>query len=141
MQWRRLVFTAAVVATTALFLYAVSAESGEHPHDESVPHSEEGEEGTTVLGISLESPLTIGVAVVLSLLVAALPWVAVPRWAWILAAAFLVGFAALDALELRHQGGLLATIAIVLAALHVGLAVACLAWAKAKPPTSETSLQ
>jgi hypothetical protein len=116
--------------------------SAEEPHTDEVIGTEEGEadreEGKgeaaveeqsskEVLGLNLESTPLVVAAVVGSLLPAAAVWLR-PEWRPLLAPAALVmlGFAVLDILEVVHQldesRGAVATIAAIVAALHLAAA-------------------
>ena len=101
--------------------------------------AEEGEEvEETVLGLDLESPLLVGAAVVVSILLAGLTLARRDRRLLLTVAAFAGAFAVLDAAEVVHQldedGTGLTLLATVVDVLHVGAAP--LALQQASSPTS-----
>jgi Flp pilus assembly protein TadB len=142
---RRLGRAAAVlfVACAALFVVGVVAErtsahseavateshdeSAEAPgHDEAAEHREgaaDHAESETVLGIDVESPAAVTLAVVASLALGVASWLQNRRWLALLSVAFGVAFAVFDIAEIGHQldesrTGL-AVLAGVLAAGHL----------------------
>jgi hypothetical protein len=135
-----------LLAATALFVLGVALE----PHTEEArgehAESETGEEGTEpaggeekVLGLDLESPLVVGIAVVASVGLALLAW-SRPDRRWLVAIAVVAaGFALVDVAEVLHQldedrmG--LALLAAAVAALHA-LAVVLAVRATAPPPAA-----
>jgi hypothetical protein len=147
-----------LLAATALFVLGVALEPhteearGEHVESEGGEHaeSEAGEEGTEpqggeerVLGLDLESPLVVGLAVVASVGLALLAW-SRPERRWLVAIAVVAaGFALVDVAEVLHQldedrmG--LALLAAAVAALHAlaaVLAVRATAWPQAASRSS-----
>ncbi|MEO6712075.1 MAG: hypothetical protein ABIM89_01445 [Mycobacteriales bacterium] len=108
-------------ATALLFAIAASAERSSRDHREVTlsgalleggadgrpseqgagEHSEAGEE--TLLGLDLESPLLVGVGVLLSLGLAAAVWSRPTSTVIAAAGLFSAGFAILDLVEARHQ--------------------------------------
>lgn len=151
-----------LLAATALFVLGVALEPhteearGEHAESEAGEHagSEAGEAGTEageagtepaggeerVLGLNLESPLVVGIAVVASVGLALLAW-SRPERRWLLAIAVIAaGFALVDVAEVLHQldedrmG--LALLAAAVAALH---ALAVLLAVRATPPPRTAS--
>jgi hypothetical protein len=150
-----------LVLTAGLFAIGVAVELGSG-HDETAEHTEavsdehaetaERAEGhvdqqeTTgadhdeerVLGIDVESPLTVTAAVILSLGLAVVLWLARRRWLATVVAVFALAFAAFDVGELVHQldegrSGLV-VLAALLAAGH--LAAGALASRPSPTPTS-----
>jgi hypothetical protein len=137
---------ALLVVAAVLFVIGVSAETGEDDHSEApasetVEHSETGEAAESeeaesadedeerVLGIDVESPLVVGIAVVVSLLLAALAWWRPIRGVLVLAGVVAAAFAVLDLAEVAHQLDenytglvLLAAAIVVLHATAAGLA-------------------
>ena len=101
-----------------------SAESGEADHDEAAEavggeeHSESREE--KVLGVDVESPASVALAVVVSLALAAGLWLRPLRWLALLAFVVGLAFAAFDVAEVVHQldesNSGLATLAATIAA-------------------------
>ena len=144
-----------LLAATALFVLGVALEPhtdearGEHAESEAGEHSgsEAGEAATEppggeerVLGLNLESPLVVGIAVVASVGLALLAW-SRPERRWLMAIAVIAaGFALVDVAEVLHQldedrmG--LALLAAAVAALH---ALAVLLAVRATPPPRAAS--
>lgn len=105
-----------------------TAGQGEEAHadEAAAPHDEANEASETILGINPESTGAVAAAVVVSLVLAAALWFWGNPAVLIAAAAFALLFAVLDLREVAHQlaearGGL-AAIALLAAALHVGVA-------------------
>ncbi len=136
-----------LLAATALFVLGVALEP--HTDEARGEHSgsEAGEAGTEpaggeerVLGLNLESPLVVGIAVVASVGLALLAW-SRPERRWLLAIAVIAaGFALVDVAEVLHQldedrmG--LALLAAAVAALHT---LAVLLAVRATPPPRTAS--
>ena len=135
--WSRAALPLVLLAATALFVLGVALEpSSEHAGSESGEHaaSEVGEAGTEpaggeerVLGLDLESPLVVGLAVAASVGLALLAW-SRPERRWLVAIAVVAAaFAVVDVAEVLHQldedrmG--LALLAAGVAALHALAAV------------------
>ncbi|MGH2616627.1 MAG: hypothetical protein ACRDJC_15425 [Thermomicrobiales bacterium] len=92
---------------------------------EAEEHADEASE--TILGVNPESTTAVAAAVAISLLLAAALWFWGTPAVLVIAAGFALLFAALDVREVLHQvnesrGGL-AAVALVAAALHVGVAI------------------
>jgi len=102
-----------------------AAEGSESGHEASEHEARErGDRGghadqERVLGVDVESPLTVTAAVTLSVVLAVGLWLTRRRWPAALAAGFAVLFAALDGSELLHQINERRAGLIVLAALLV----------------------
>jgi hypothetical protein len=137
---------ALLVASAVLFAIATSVErsghqevpapavhgSGEAGHSETgeksahseAPHTETAHsEAETLFGVDIESPLFVGVGVVLSLILAALALRWIDRRAFVVIGLFALAFAALDAREVFHmidesRAGL-AGLAGVIALIHL----------------------
>jgi hypothetical protein len=133
----RAVLPLVLLAATVLFILGVAlephseeaeSESREHAESEAGEGRSEPEGGEErVLGLDLESPLVIGVAVVASVGLALLAW-SRPERRWLVAIAVVAaGFALVDIAEVLQQldedrTGL-ALLAAAVAALHVLAAV------------------
>jgi hypothetical protein len=122
---------AAEASTNAAAVAGVAETEGEdeegHTDEAAVPHDEANEASETILGINPESTGAIAAAVAVSLVLAAAVWFWGTPIVLLATAAFALLFAALDLRELAHQlsearSGL-ATIALLAAVLHVGVAV------------------
>jgi hypothetical protein len=102
-----------------------TSEEGEAHFEEPSPHDEESDE--SILGVDIESPLFVGLGVALTVVLAALVWLRPERGILWAVALFAVTFALLDLRELLHQVDeertRLATLAGVIAAIHVSVAV------------------
>jgi hypothetical protein len=150
-----------LVLTAGVFAIGVAVgrsgghdETGEHTEAVSDEHSETAEraeghveqEATArdehdderVLGVDVESPLTVTAAMILSLGLAVALWLARRRWLAIVVAVFALAFAAFDIGELVHQldegrGGLV-VLAAVVAAGHLTAGVLA-----GRPPPRPTS--
>jgi hypothetical protein len=115
-----------------------------NPHDESGAESAgHDEENRDILGIDPESTGVVAAAVALSLLLAAAVWTWGTSAILAVAVAFGLVFAALDVREAFHQadesrGGLVA-LALLIAALHAGVAVSAGAALKEQPTGRRTS--
>jgi hypothetical protein len=97
-----------------------AAESGEESGEEA---GESGESDEKVLGIDLESTPFVVLAVLGSLLLAAMVWFGRAPWILLVVAAAMLTFAIFDVAEIFHQidrseGGI-AALAAVVAALHL----------------------
>jgi hypothetical protein len=121
----------------------VGGEADEHDEAEAAAEDDAGDEGETeerVLGLDLESPLLVGTAVVVSLLLAGLTWARRDRGLLLTVGVFAWAFALLDAAEVVHQldedNAALAALAAVIAALHAGVAVLALQQAAASTPAN-----
>ncbi len=107
---------------------AAEETEGEEAHaGEAVPHDEANEANETILGIDPESPGAVAAAVAVSLVLAAALWFWGTPAVLVVTAVFALLFAALDVREVAHQlgearGGL-AAIALLAAALHLGVVV------------------
>jgi hypothetical protein len=127
---------------TAEHAEAVSDEHSEtaeraEGHVEQAEMGGEEHDDERVLGVDIESPRNVTAAVILSLGLAVVLWLARRRWLAIVVAVFALAFAAFDIGELVHQldegrGGLVMLAAIV-AAGH--LAAAALASRPSPPAT------
>lgn len=147
-----------LVASAALFAVATTMEKNARESEsaateESEPHAEGAEEGTTesteghsdegsggsgresaeserLFGIDLEQPWLIGLALAVSIGLAAAALLRARRGLFVPIAAFGLAFAALDAREVAHQTGEsnagLVALAATLTVMH--LAVAVTAW-------------
>jgi hypothetical protein len=146
-----------LIAAAALFVLGVRAEGDEGTHTdeprgeaaestegeevtEAAEGAEEGEEREeTVLGPDLESPLLVGAAVVVSILLAGLA-LARDRRLLLTVTVFAGAFAVLDIAEVIHQldedntGP--AVLAAVIAVVHAGAALLALQQASSATPTS-----
>jgi hypothetical protein len=126
------------VVTAGLFTVGVSTERDQHGEsaeivtDNHLEATETGEahreEHEKVLGLDVESPATIALAVVLSVVLAGALWSRPMRLVAAAAVAFAVAFVVLDAAEVVHQvdgsqAGL-ALLAITVAVGHTGAALA-----------------
>ncbi len=131
----RFVLGALLVGTAVVFLIAVGSEQRESSgHQEGADETGSGAvergEGEQVLGIDIESPLLVTLAVALSVIGAALVAWRPSRPVLVAVAIFAAGFGALDIGELINQAeesrSSVAALAAILAVLHfaaVGLAV------------------
>jgi hypothetical protein len=149
-----------LVLTAGLFAIGVAVERG-GGHDETAEHTEavrdepsetaeraeghveqaetggEEHDDERVLGVDAESPLTVTAAVILSLGLAVVLWLARQRWLAFVVAVFALVFAAVDIGELAHQldegrTGRVVLAAIVTAGHH---AAGVLASRPSPPPT------
>lgn len=103
--------------------------------------AEEGEKDEqVVLGLDPESPLLVGAAVVVSILLAGLTLARRDRRLLLTVAVFAGAFAVLDAAEMVHQldedNTGLAVLATVIAVLHAGAALLAFQQASSATPTS-----
>lgn len=141
-----------ILAATVLFVVGILLEKGseDNHRDESVAlaaenpaeraaesagetgHSEAGETGHSepdekVLGINLESTPFVILAVIGSLLLAAMVWVGRAPWIFTLVALAMIAFAVFDIAEILHQldrdEGWIAALAGLVAVLHLAAAV------------------
>jgi hypothetical protein len=116
---------------------AASAESGQHAEGEASEQANTGEEAAEparsggedrLWGIDLESPVAIVGAVVLSLMVAAVVWWRPRRDVLLVGVVFCLAATVFDLREVVHQAGEqsagLAGLAVLVALLHLGAAVA-----------------
>jgi hypothetical protein len=113
-----------LIVTAVLFTLGVSAEPGGEQHEaqpvaEHVETTHEDSHRERVLGVDVESTLTVTGAVVLSVVLAVALWLSRRRWLAAVAAGFAVLFAAFDGGELVHQIGERRTGLVVLAAVLV----------------------
>jgi hypothetical protein len=103
---------------------AGETEGSETAEEADESHDEANEPSETVLGIDPESTGAVAAAVVISLLLAVALWFSSTPTVPIVVAVFALLFAALDLREVAHQAHSgLAAIALLAAALHVGVAV------------------
>jgi hypothetical protein len=149
--WLRRLVAVLFVVAAALFVIGVEAEGDSHHaetttlttvHNESAESGAAGQHETTevsvagqtesigeskVLGVDIESPAAVALAVIASVLLAVGMWLRGMRWTALLAAAVAVVFAVFDIAEVVHQldnsrTGL-AVLAGVIAAAHAVAAV------------------
>ena len=120
---------AAEESSNAAAVSSAQETEGEETHADEVaaPHDEANEASEMLLGINPESTGAIAAAVAVSVVFAAALWFWGSPAVLIVAAVFALLFAALDLREVAHQlsearSGL-AAIALLAAALHVGVAV------------------
>jgi len=119
---------------------AEEAEEGEEGEEGEAGHDEEGEEGEPghdeegeekVLGVDVESPATVALAVIVSIALGVGLWLSNRRWLALVATAVALAFAVFDIAEVVHQldesDTGLAVLAGVIAFGHVAAALA-VAW-------------
>jgi hypothetical protein len=119
---------ASEAASNAAAVAGVEETEGEatHTNEAALPHDEANEGSETILGINPEATGAVAAAVVISLVLAAALWFWGTPAVLVVAAVFALIFAALDLREVAHQLGearSLAAVALLAAALHVGVAV------------------
>jgi hypothetical protein len=150
----RLLSAALLIAGTAALAIGMSVERAQgHPatvagaqHSESTESAENGGsepaaghaagEGATILGVDAEGPAVVVGAVLTSVLVAAAVWWRPRRVVLLAAAGFCLAATAFDIREVAHQASSdhpgLATLAVLIAALHAGAALVAIIAARAR---------
>jgi uncharacterized protein HemX len=154
-RWK-LLLVVGLLASAALFVFGVTMERTGDTHTESTPTTETHSEGTseeshadegaapasvdettkhtdaTVLGIDLEAPLFVVIAVVISVALAAAVWWRETLAVLALVFLFALVFAVLDIAEVIHQNESGRTsvmlVAAIVAVMHLGIA-GIAAWA------------
>jgi hypothetical protein len=119
---------ASEASSNAAAVAGVEETAGEatHINEAALPHDEANEASETILGINPESTGAVAAAVVISLVLVAALWFWGTPAVLVVAAVFALIFAAFDLREVAHQLGearSLAAVALLAAALHVGVAV------------------
>lgn len=163
-RWKMLLVVG-LLAAAVLFVVGVTLERGGGTHTEPAPTGETHTEGSaepdaaeggasgasvaenghadaTVLGIDLESPVFVALAVIVSAALAAAVWWMATRTVLVIVLVFALVFAVLDIAEVIHQVDLERTGVMLIAALVglVHLGIAAIAAAALSPRGLATSV-